>query len=201
MANKSKGNKYPLLIYRRWAKMLRWPSLLIAVASGIAWWLAPNQPLFSEKRWIFIVIGSIGLFIFLYSLLAFRAAYVQCLDNYVKIRTPFLTVAVSYKRMLQVRPVQFHSQLPLAKLKRPQLRLLEPYLGYTVLLMELNGFPVSERRLRRWLPWHMFGNDVAGFVLVVEDWMALSRQISVFTDHWTARRQASQRHRIIGRTY
>lgn len=201
MANRSKGNKFPLLIYRRWAKMLRWSSLLIAIASGIVWRLGPYPPSFSGSEWIFLVIGAIGALIFFYSLVAHRAAYVQCLPNYVKIRTPFMSVAVSYKRILQVRPVEFYSQLPLAKLKRPQVRLLEPFLGHTTILMELNGFPVSERRLRTWLPWYMFASEVTGFVLVVEDWMALSRQISVFTDHWTARRQARRRPRIAGRTY
>jgi hypothetical protein len=46
----------------------------------------------------------------------------------------------------------------------------------------------------------MFARDAVGFVLVVNDWMAVSRQISVFSDYWTARRQARQR-RTIGRTY
>lgn len=188
-----KGDKFPLLIYRRWAKMLRLPSLLIAVVSGIAWWYAPDIPLLADRDWLAIVIGVVGALIFFYSLLARRAAYVQCLPSYVKIRTPFLSVLISYQRILQTRPVQFNSQLSLSDLNSSQHRLLQPYLGYTTLLLELNKFPIGERRLRTWLPWFMFATQVTGFVLVVEDWMALSRQIGVFSDRWIARRQARQR--------
>lgn len=200
MADKAKGGRFPLLIYRRWAKMLRLPSLLIAIASGLVWWVAPDHPMLAGRGWAFIVIGGVGALIFFYSLLARQAAYVQCLPNYVKIRTPFLPVAISYRRILQVRPIEFHSQLPLTDMKRTQRRLLYPFLGRTVVLLELQGFPVSERRLRTWLPWFMFATEATGFTLVVEDWMALSQQISVFSDRWIARRQARKRPSI-GRMY
>lgn len=200
MAKEEKGEKFPLIIYRRWAKMLRWPSLLIAIVSGVALWFGSDYPLLGDRAWLFLIMGCVGALIFLYSIHAHRASYVQCFPNYFKVRTPLLSVAVSYKRILQVRPVEFYTQLP-KNMKRPQLRLLEPYLGYTVILLELNAFPVSERRLRRWLPWFMLAHDVAGFVLVVDDWMALSRQIGVFSDRWIARRRARERPMIGQRRY
>ena len=197
MADRSKGDRFPLLIYRRWARMLRLPGLLIAVASGIMWWFAPNDPLLAERDWAFLLLGGVGGLTFLYSLLARRAAYVQCHPDHVKIRTPFLTVVISYKRVLQVRPVEYHSQLPVSGLKSTQRRLLHPFLGRTVVLLELRGFPLNERWLRIWLPWFMFAGEATGFTLVVEDWMALSRQISAFSDRWVARRQARRRPSIL----
>jgi hypothetical protein len=101
---------------------------------------------------------------------------------------------------MQTHPTEFHSQFNLSKLNAPRRRLLEPFLGRTLLLLELKSFPVNERRLRSWLPWHMFASDVTGFLLLVEDWMALSRQISAFRDRWIAERQAQERP-IIGRIY
>ena len=196
MAEQTRGDKFPLLIYRRWAKMLRLPGLLIAVASGAVWWFAPNDPLLAEYDWGFIVIGGVGLLTFLYSLWARQTAYVQCLPDYVKIRTPFFAVAVSYRRILQVRPVEYHTQLALTKMKRTHRRLLEPFLSRTVILLELNQYPTSERRLRTWLPWFMIAGEVIGFVLVIDDWMGLSRQVSAFSDRWIARRQARQQPSI-----
>jgi len=193
MTENAKGDKFPLLIYRRWSKMLRLPSLLIVIASALAWWFAPNHPWVAHRSWGFFVIGCVGALIFLYSLLARQAAYVQCQPNYVQICTPFLPVAVSYQRIVQVRPVEFHSQLPLARMKSTQRRLLDPFLTRTVIVLELKGFPMSKRRLRMWLPWFMLAKDVTGFVLTVDDWMALSRQISVFSDRWIARRQERER--------
>lgn len=200
MNGESKGNKYPLLIYRRWARMLRLPSLLIAIAGAVMWRFAPDDPLLADRAWAFIVIGVVGALIFFYSLLARQAAYVQCLPDFLRIRTPFLPVTISYRRILQVRPIEFHSQLSLPKMKSTQRRLLDPFLGRTVILLELQGFPVGERRLRTWLPWFMFGSEVTGLVLVVGDWMALSQQISVFSDHLSARRRARQRPPM-GRAY
>jgi hypothetical protein len=193
MTEKAQGDKFPLLVYRRWSKMLRLPSLLIVIASALAWWFAPNHPWVAHRSWGFFVIACVGAVIFLYSLLARQAAYVQCQPNYVQISTPFLPLAVSYQRIVQIRPVELHSQLSLAKMKSPQRRLLEPFLPRTVLLLEVKRFPMSERRLRAWLPWYMFAKDVTGFVLTVDDWMALSRQISVFSDRSIARRQERER--------
>jgi hypothetical protein len=198
MANNgnAKGDRFPLLIYRRWAKMLRLPSLLIVIASGAAYWYAPKVPLLADRDWVPIVIGVIAAAIFFYSLLARRAAYVQCHPSYVKIRTPLFSVLVSYRRILRVRPAEFHVQFPPAEMNRSQRRLLQPFFGRTVISMELNSYPMSERRLRVWLPWFMFATEVVGFILVVENWMALSRQISVYSDRWVARRQARQRPRV-----
>ena len=201
MTDNAQGDKFPLLVYRRWSKMLRLPGLLIAIAGVLVWWFAPNHPWLAARDWGFFVIGCVGALTFLYSLLARQAAYVQCQPNYVQICTPFLPVAVSYKRIVQVRPVEFRSQLPQARMKSTQRRLLDPFLTHTVIVLELKGFPMSERRLRTWLPWFMFAKDVTGFVLTVDDWMALSRQISVFSDRWIARRQERQRRpgSLIGR--
>jgi len=196
MAESSQGKKFPLLIYRRWAKMLRAPSLLVVVASVAAWRYAPQNELVEGTEGLFLVIATVMGVVFVYSLLAGRSSYVQCLPDYVRICTPFLSVAIAYPRILQVRPITFRSQLDLSKMKSPRRRMVQPFLGYTALLLDLRGFPVSERRLRTWLPWFMFATEVTGLVLVVEDWMALSQQITSFSDRALTRRQAHQRPQI-----
>jgi hypothetical protein len=42
----------------------------------------------------------------------------------------------------------------------------------------------------------MFATEVTGIVLVVDDWMALSRQITTYSDRWITRRQARRRSSI-----
>lgn len=196
VAAKSKGDRFPLLIYLRWARMLRLPSLLIAITAGVGWWFEPDHPLLAGRGWVLFAIGGIGAVIFLYSLWVRRTAYVQCFPRYVKIRTPFLSVVVSYKRVLKVRPIEFHSQLPVADMKATRRRLLQPFLTNTVILLELKGFPLTERWLRLWIPQFMLAREVTGFVLVVEDWMALSRQISTFTDRWVSERRTRPRSTV-----
>jgi hypothetical protein len=202
VAKDKKGTKFPLLIYRRWAKMLRLPSLLIGVVSAVAWYFAreEGQSLLSGQAWVLLLASGVGALIFFYSLRAHRTAYVQCFPAYVKIQTPLFAVAVAYKRIRQVRPVEYHTELPLSNMKQSQRRLLEPFLGRTVVLLDLARLPMTERKLRLWLPWFMFAQKTTGFLLVVEDWMALSREIGVFTDRWVARRQ-SRHLSSFGRTY
>lgn len=185
----TRGDRFPLLVYQRWGKMLRTPSLLIAIASFVTWWFIPPDEGLDGVAWALLAIGAIGLIIFFYALLARRAAYVQCTSQYLKIRTPLMPVAISYARILQVRPNDFNQQFSRGDLKSSQRRLVEPFFGKTVLVMELKAFPMKERSLRLWLNRFMFATNVTGFVLLVEDWMALSRQISMHLDQWVARRQ------------
>jgi hypothetical protein len=189
---KKRGDKFPLLIYQRWGKMLRMPSLLTAIVSSAAWWYAPSVPDLQGRDWAFLAIAIISALIFIYSLLARRAAYVQCRSDHLRVRTPFLPLAVSYKRILGAKPVEFHSQLP-PKMSGPQRRLLQPYLGRTIVLLELRGLPGSKRQLRLWLPWYMFARQITGLLLPVEDWMTLSQQIVSFADRWTTSRLDRQR--------
>ncbi len=193
MAKKDRGDKFPLLAYQRWGKMLRAPSLLIVIASGATWWYAPAYPELQEHELTFAIIAIISALIFIYSLLARRAAYVQCRANHFLVRTPFLPLAISYKRIKQVRPVEFHSQLSLPKMSRPQRRLLNPYLGRTTVLLEMRKLPSHKRQLRLWLPWYMFAKQVPGLVLLTDDWMTLSQQINSFTDRWASARLERQR--------
>jgi hypothetical protein len=193
MTKKNRGKKFPLLVYQRWGKMLRAPSLLIAIASGISWWYAPTNPELQGREWTFLIIAIIGVLIFIYSLLARRAAYVQCRANHLMIRTPFLPLAISYKRIIKTRSVEFHSQLSLPKMGRPQRRLLQPYLGRTTVLLEMRKLPSSKRQLRLWLPWYMFAKQVPGLVLLTDDWMTLSQQITSYSDRWTTGRLERQR--------
>ncbi len=193
MKKKNRGDKFPLIAYQRWGKMLRAPSLLISITCGVAWWYAPTNPELQGRDWTFLVIAIIGALIFSYSLLARRAAIVQCRADHLMIRTPFLPLAISYKRILRVTPVEFHSQLSLPKMSRPRRRLLQPYLGRTTVLLEMRGLPFSKRQLRLWLPWYMFAKQVTGLVLLTDDWMTLSQQITSYSDRWTTARLERQR--------
>ncbi len=192
---KAKGDRFPLLIYRRWGKMLRTPSLLIAIVSFVVWWFIPPDEGLDGIAWVLLATGTVGLLIFFYALLARRAAYVQCTPKYLKIRTPLMPIAVSYARILQARPNEFHQQFAVDELSRSQRRLVAPFTGQTVLVVELNAFPMKERTLRLWLNRFMFATNVTGFVLLVEDWMTLSRQIGIYLDRWVARRQQKTKRR------
>jgi len=181
---RKKTKRFPLLIYRRWSKMLYLPSLLIAIVSGVSWWFARQSESLQDHAWFMLAIGAVGLLIFLYALWVRRAAYVQCTPNLIKIRTPFMPVVVSYARLLQVHPDEFYEQFPAEKQSRSHRRLVEPYQRNKAVVLELKDFPMKEKTLRLWLSRFMFATDTKGLVLLVEDWQTLSRQIDAFFDLW-----------------
>jgi len=195
MMKKKRAKRFPLLIYQRWSKMLYLPSLLIAVVSGISWWVTRQVESLQRHAWALLIIGAIGLVIFLYALLVRYTAYVQCTPKFIKIRTPLMSIVVSYARILQVHPDEFYEQFPTNELSHSHRRLVEPFLWNKALVLELKEFPMKETMLRLWLHQLMFATDAKGLVLVVEDWKTLSRQIGVFFDRWMTPRQI-QRKRI-----
>jgi hypothetical protein len=203
MMKKKRERRFPLLIYQRWSNMLYLPSLLIVILSGISWWIARQSQVYRGQAWALLVIGIIGLAIFVYARLIRYTAYVQCTPNFIKIRTPLAPVVVSYARLLQVHPHEFHEQLASQRLNRSQRRLLEPFLRNTALVLDLKEYPLQKKTLRLWLNDFMFVANAKGLVLLVEDWQALSDQISARFERWlTPRQQQQQRiQNVLRRRY
>lgn len=170
--------RHPLLVYGRRFRAWRWPALLIAVGCAALWWFAPD--LFTPATvdvaaWALLVGVAVGLMLFVYTFVAPALAYVQCDPKFLIVNTPFYRLAVAYGRIRAVRPVRF-APPGLSGLRR---ELVQPLLGQTAVVVDLNGYPVSERWLRFWLGWFLFPHDATGLLFVTTDWMSLSRDIDV----------------------
>jgi hypothetical protein len=76
-----------------------------------------------------------------------------------------------------------------------------PYWGRTVLVIRLSKFPVSRRWLRLWFSPYLLTPDTPGFVFVVEDWMALSRQLEDFRTAWIDRRARQRQRKVADRAW
>ena len=63
-----------------------------------------------------------------------------------------------------------------------------PYWGRTAVVVQISKFPVQKNWLRLWFNRYMFSPEVTGFVFLVEDWMAFSRQLDDFRSNWELRR-------------
>ncbi len=170
--------RHPLLIYGRRFRAWRWPALFIAIGCGVLWWFAPD--LFAPDAldlaaWALLVGLAVGLMLFAYTFVAPALAYVECTAKFLIVNTPFYRLAVSYGRIRGVRPVRF-APPGVSGLRR---ELVQPLLGQTAVVVDLNGYPMSERWLRFWLGWFLFPHDSTGLLFVTPDWMALSRDIDV----------------------
>jgi hypothetical protein len=189
----SHGNRFRLLIYGRMWQRWAWPCILIVPASIVLWWYAPQIPIISARLSLLALVPAlVSLVLLIYAYLAKQMAWVQCRPKNLRIQTPLYPLVISYSRIKIVRPSTFHQVFDPAKEKPARQRWLMPYWRKTTLVVDLSKYPFSKTWLRLWLSPYLLAPNTTGFVLLVEDWMALSRQLDTFRHDWENRR-ASRR--------
>jgi len=174
---------HTLLIYSRLFSQRRVPALLITIMFlGLAL-LAPG-PLSDDLVRAALATGAAtGLLLFIYSLIGPRLSYVQCRPTHLRVSTPLFRLAISYSRIYTARPVPFEP----AHVSWGQESLVRPFIGMTMLALDLTGYPVSLRWLRLLLHPLMLPDKFMGLQFLVADWMALSRDIEVHRSQWQGR--------------
>jgi hypothetical protein len=186
MKARKSGKRFRLLIYQRvmdrlWAATLVLGLLVVA----IWWWGGGIFPLLPEPFDTLILAGGTVLVTLAFLMFLMRTmAYVQAFPDHLRVATPFIRMKVSYRRIRTAHPVEFHQLFPPSKANWADRRLLEPFYGKTVLVVELSEFPIRKQVLRLFLPRVMFSTQAKGLVLVVKDWMALSTEMESFQGIW-----------------
>jgi hypothetical protein len=179
----SSARRHPLLIYDRLFGARRVPALLITAMLGVLAWLAPG-PLAEERVHLSLVIGAAAsLLLSIYTLVGPSLSYVQCRRTHLLVSTPFFPLAISYNRIYTTRPVPFDPE----NVHWSQEALIRPFVGKTMLALDLIGYPVARHWLRLLLNPFMLPDNFLGLQFVVADWMALSRDIEVYRSQWKTR--------------
>ncbi len=167
--------RFPLLLYRAVARRWRGAAFWLMPAGAALWYaLRYGDPPAPDQAICGAIVGGIGALLWLYTRLLRRAA-VLCTPKGMRIRTPLYTIGFSYRRIERVRPVTFATLYPAGEEKAARRRLYAGIWGKTALVVDLNSYPLSPALLRLWLPRYCFLPDGRGLVLIVEDWMGLSR--------------------------
>jgi hypothetical protein len=143
--------------------------------------------------WILLVIGSAAFLIFLYRTVASYLPYVQCTERNLKIRTPFYSIVISYKRIQETRPNALFEIFKKDAVSRSQAHFLEKFAGQTVVVVDMNSFPMSLRWMKFWMGDLMFTPDDRSLVLWVGDWMSLNRELADYLDRWRAHKSGKPR--------
>ena len=185
------GERFRLLIYGRMWQRWAWPCILTVPASIALWRFAPQIPiLYAPLRPLTLVPAAVAVVLLAYTFLARRLAWVQCRPNHLRIQTPLYPLVVSYRRIQAVRPQTFSEVFAPALEKKARRRWLRPYWRHTALVIDVLKFPVAKAWLRLWFSPYLLAPDTTGFVFLVEDWMALSRQLDDFRTEWEMERAA-----------
>ncbi len=177
---------YPLLIYRALSRRWRWPSLLIIPLGLILWWIHRHSGPYA----ILILLAPFaGSMLLAYSLLLGNAAVV-CHSKHFTVRGPLFPLALSYRRIENVRPENFSAIFPPLEEKQARVRLYRELWSKTAVVIDLRGYPLAERWLRLWFDRYFFYPKGTALVILVEDWMGLVRQLEIHRTEARTRRRA-----------
>jgi len=189
-----RGDRFHLVVYKLMWQSWAWPSLFILIGSIAAWALAPGSAYIPSGYRPLLLIPGLGALILLsYAYLAQHLAWVQCRGKHIRIQTPIYPLAVSYARIRSVRPSTLAQVLDMENASGLTRAWLKPYWGRTVVVVYLSSYPFNRTWLRLWFSPYVLTPGAPGFVFLVEDWMALSRQIDDFQNQWAMRRKGDSR--------
>jgi hypothetical protein len=186
MRGKKFGKRHGLLIYHRVMDRL-WPATLVLGLGLVAvwWWSGDIFPPLPDPSDTIVIGGGAVLIVLACAIFLMRSmGYVQAGPDHLRIITPFLRLKISYRRIKTSHPAEFLQLFPPAKSNWAERRLLTPFYGKTVLVVELSEYPVSPSVLHLFLPRVMFSPQAKGLVLVVADWMALSTELESYLGVW-----------------
>ena len=165
------GRRYPLVVYthmlNRW-----WPAIFsIGLALfGLSW--AVYSWGFEQWRWLaFASIGGLHLFLGISLWIMRKSAYVQPFSDHLRLVTPFLRLNISYKRFLRATSANMGALFPPKSVSNWLADIIQPLAKMTVLVIELNGYPMSQSLLRLFLSPLFFKDKTPHFVILVDDWM------------------------------
>ncbi len=165
--------KFPLLIYQTLSKRWLISSLLLIPLGLLLWW---TQRQSGPYAFATLFIPLAGSFLTIYALLA-RGAAVVCSQKHFAVRTPLMPVVFSYRRVENVRPLEFAVAFPPLEEKSARRRLYQKLWAKTAVVVDLKGLPVPRWWLKLWFSPYLLHPTEKALVLLVDEWMALVRQI------------------------
>jgi hypothetical protein len=181
------GRRHPNRFYRRTTRRLASRAALLGIVLTVAYGLT----YFSEiaqippEREVWLLLGAAGAFgVTLLAWLGGRMAYFQPRRDHLRLVTPFLQLRIAYRRISSVHPALLRQLFPPEGGSWSQRAYLEPFYQETVVVIELDSYPLSRAALRLFLPPVMFSPHGAGLVILVPDWMGFSTELDSFLGSW-----------------
>ncbi len=180
-----KNKRFGLLLYQRYHQInsgvsvfLMGLGVVMLAGTGAAWlwWKEVGADGLRALFWSALAFLVLGLLRFLFTLAVSKITYVECRPKSLKIQTTFLPLVISYRRVVDTRPSALREIFPPEEQKRNR-DLLEAHWGDTVVIVDVNGFPMPVKFMRVMMGPYFFTPDGNGLVLLVKNWMELSQRL------------------------
>lgn len=175
------GTRHPLLLYKVVISRFRRPAFILSlllfglwlpVTRGFVHWPDP-----SRAPWLFAG-GTVAAIVWIFTLIGPQFAHAQARSNHLRIRTPIYRLNVSYRRVESTRSVKLAKEFAPGTVARGHRKLIEPFIDRTALGVDLREHPLHPLVLRLFLHPLFLAPDRTGLILIVDDWMKLSEEIS-----------------------
>ena len=173
--------KHRLLVFEVLSKRLRNKVLLlflILLGIGIYDLITPILP-DALWFWFWVIIFLVFMLWFYYAFLVRRAS-IQARPKSLRLQGPLIAFNISYGRIYSVTSAQMGQHYPWESLKGREQGILEPIYNRTCVFIELRSYPKLFRWRNFWFPKYLFGTSRSGLVCVVNDWIALSRDVEAY---------------------
>jgi hypothetical protein len=199
------SKRYPLLLYREWIRPLALPLLAITVVMTALWAFSLTgllaeytEAVVPTQRTLLGLAALISFLAWVFVLRLPRAAYVQCLPEYLLLQLGFLRLNISYSRVRTTRSV-LHGQIhPPAAQPRSCRKLAKRMAGWQCVAVELTSYPMAFFLLRAQTHPFLFIGDQPGFLFAVKDWMGLDREVEERNAALVAKRKDAARPPRLG---
>lgn len=194
MSKRKHGDRFRLLLYYRMIGRHRLTVLLLAVIL-LGLWYGIDSELVSWSHpvsaGLLLAAGFISFCFWLFTLLGPLQSYAQAREDHLRVQTPFFRLKIPYANIHSVRPIEMRKAFPPSSLRASQRGFLDPYFMRTAVAVDLQGMPKPSPMLRVFFHKFIFSQDSPGIVLLVENWIALSHQLSNRIDSWRMRHSRS----------
>lgn len=185
-----------MLLYRRTMDRVWGITLLLGFVLLALWWFGLAFTPFYRAGWLdtlTLLGGIISLMVGVFAFFGRYLSYVQANADHLLIRTPFIRLITSYRRVLGIRSTEFHRLFDPEQFSWSERNYLDPFIGSTAVIVHLRDYPFSPRLLRLFFPKFMLSPREKGFVLLVPDWMAFSLEADSRFSAWLQTQQAKTR--------
>ncbi len=184
---------YKLLIYQQLSLRMRgkllWTGLFL---TGLGSYDLFVQPVWGNYWFaVWVAAASVAL-LWVYFAFFVRRAALHVRPDTLVLQGPLRRVKISYGRVATATTTKMVKHFPRETLKGSEWAMVEPYHHLTCIFLELNSFPRAFKARRFWFPRIMFSPVRPGLLLVVQDWMALSRAIDEARNQWAEARRSQQ---------
>ena len=170
-----KGKRHPLIFQRRLNEQVFWPCVLIlGLIVGLLIWNPTGLERY--RATLEVVLVGTGVLLILTFVLRLRA-YAQCRAAGLWVQLPFYRVSIPYQNIKATRLTELHRMFSDGQLSRGQRRFLEPVMGRTVVIVELEEMPFPSLARRLWLSRAMICPDELGLIMAVEDWLTFRTEL------------------------